>query len=239
MFIGLSGLPRSGSTLLSAILSQNPDIHAEGNSAVCQLMWDIQVSCETSSNDQLMASNRENTQYEIISSIPKIYYKGVKSKYIFDKCRSWTLEPNINMIRDYITKDPKIIVLTRPIDEIVRSFVELRKRNNWKGDLESDLLVEGSEPIMRSLDGVNYAKENNNGEFLFIEYDDLVDNTIDVIDKIYEFCGIEKFEHNLNHIENKHPENDLIYGLVGMHDIRPTISRNKYKSFWYNKTRGK
>jgi len=44
-FVCLSGLPRSGSTLLSAILSQNPLIHAEGNSAVCQLMWDMQMSC--------------------------------------------------------------------------------------------------------------------------------------------------------------------------------------------------
>ena len=37
-FVCLSGLPRTGSTLLSAILSQNPLIHAEGNSAVSPLM---------------------------------------------------------------------------------------------------------------------------------------------------------------------------------------------------------
>lgn len=229
-FIALSGLPRSGSTLLSAILDQNPDIHAEGNSAICQLMWDMQVSCETSSNEQLIANNRMKTQDDLISSIPLTYYKNVTSTYIFDKCRSWTLESNMKMMRRYITKDPKVIVLTRPIDDIVKSFVNLRKRNGWKGDLESDLLIEGSEPIMRSLNGVNYAKENNNGEFLFIEYDNLVDHTDDVIDNIYDFCGIEKFDHDFNNIENKHPENDLVYGLVGMHDIRPTISRRNHLS---------
>ena len=42
----LSGLPRTGSTLLSAILYQNPKIHAEGNSGLCQLMWDLEVSCK-------------------------------------------------------------------------------------------------------------------------------------------------------------------------------------------------
>ena len=49
-FIGLSGLPRSGATLLSAILDQNPEIHAEGSSAVCQLMWDVHKSCYGMSN---------------------------------------------------------------------------------------------------------------------------------------------------------------------------------------------
>ncbi len=40
-FYFISGLPRTGSTLLSSILYQNPLIHTEGNSALCQLMWDI------------------------------------------------------------------------------------------------------------------------------------------------------------------------------------------------------
>jgi hypothetical protein len=59
--IALSGLPRSGSTLLSSILSQNIDIHAEGNSAVCQLMWDMEVSCNTSGQEQIKANKREKT----------------------------------------------------------------------------------------------------------------------------------------------------------------------------------
>ena len=227
-FIALSGLPRSGSTLLSSILSQNPNIHAEGNSAVCQLMWDMQVSCETTSSEQLRANNRMKTQDDLISSIPAIYYKNIKAEYIFDKCRSWTLPLNMDMIRRYITKNPKVVVLTRPIDDIVKSFVDLRKRNGWNGDVESDLLIEGTEPIMRSLNGVNYAREVNKGEFLFIEYDDLVDYTPDIINKVYEFCGIEKFKHNFKKIENKHPENDLVYGLIGMHDVRSTISKRKH-----------
>ena len=58
-FVCLSGLPRSGSTLLTAILSQNPLIHAEGNSAVCQLMWDLHQSGLTTAKEQLKANGRE------------------------------------------------------------------------------------------------------------------------------------------------------------------------------------
>lgn len=226
-FIALSGLPRSGSTLLSSILSQNPNIHAEGNSAVCQLMWDMQQSCIGNSQEQLLANNRTNTAQDLISSIPNIYYKKVKASIVIDKCRSWTLPDNMDMLYKYVTKSPKVIVLERPIIEIVKSFVHLRKVNKWQGNLERGLLDEWSEPIIRSLNGVKYAKENNNGEFIFIQYDELINNTQDTIEKIYTFCKIEPFEHDFNNIINKHPENDEIYFMLGQHDVRPTISKRK------------
>jgi len=222
-FVALSGLPRTGSTLLSAILDQNPEVHAEGNSAVCQLMWDMQQSCENPAAQQLQANHRESTQEDLVRAIPAIYYKDVKATHIIDKCRSWTLPDNMKMLKRYVRDDPKVIVLTRPIDEIVRSFVELRKANGWQGDVESDLLIPDSEPIMRSLNGVKWAKENNNGEFMFIEYADLVQSTAEVVDSIYTFCGIEPFMHDLNSITNNHPENDLVYGLVGHHEVRSQI----------------
>lgn len=227
-FIGLSGLPRSGSTLLSSILSQNSDIHAEGNSAVCQMMWDLDQSCSYNCKEQLEANHRQQTQLDVISAIPHIYYKDVIKPIIIDKCRSWTLPANLFLIQKYITDNLKIIVLERPIIDIVKSFVSLRKENNWEGDLEKGLLDEGSEPIVRSLNGVKWAKENNhNNTFLFIQYDDLINNTKETINQIYKFIDEPIFEHDLNNIINKHSENDEIYNMIGQHDIRPTINKRK------------
>lgn len=223
-FVALSGLPRTGSTLLSAILSQNPEIRAEGNSAVCQLMWDVQQSCQGSASEQLQANNRQATQDDLVRAIPAIYYKDVTATHIVDKCRSWTLPDNMAMIRRYITDKPKVIVLTRPIDEIVQSFVRLRQDNGWT-DPEAGLLDPMSEPIMRSQFGVEHARATNQGEFLFIEYAQLVDDTAAVIDSVYEFCEWEPFAHSFTGIENKHQENDLVYGLLGQHQIRPEIGR--------------
>jgi len=222
-FVALSGLPRSGSTLLSSILSQNPNIHAEGNSAVCQLMWDMQVSCQTTAREQLLASNRKTTADQLVASIPETYYKDVSGSIIVDKCRSWTLPANVDILKKYFTYTPKVIVLVRPITEIVRSFVALRKKNNWEGDLESGLLQEGSEPLMRSLAGVDWAKKNNNGEFIFVTYKDLIEDTKNTIEKIYNFCEWEKFDHNFEYIENKFVEDDSVYNLIGMHEVRSTI----------------
>jgi sulfotransferase len=222
-FVALSGLPRTGSTLLSAILSQNPEIHAEGNSAVCQLMWDMQQSCEINAAQQLHANGRQADQDALVASIPAIYYRNVKTQHIVDKCRSWTLPDNMAMLRRYVTDDPKVIVLTRPIDEIVESFVRLREANGWTGDLSTDLTIPDSEPIMRSLNGVQWAQENNSGEFLFIEYSDILSDTTGVINQMYEFCGFDPFTHDLSNIINNHPEDDSVYGLLGQHDIRSTI----------------
>jgi sulfotransferase len=227
-FIGLSGLPRSGSTLLSSILSQNPDIHAEGNSAVCQMMWDLNQSCDINCKEQLRATNRQQTQLDVVSAIPHIYYKHVTKPIIIDKCRSWTLPANLFLIQRYITENIKIIVLERPIIEIVKSFVNLRKENNWEGDLEEGLLDDGSEPIARSLNGVKLAKENNhNNTFLFVQYNNLINNTKETINKIYAFIEEPIFEHDFNNIINKHPENDKVYNMLGQHDIRPTINKRK------------
>ena len=222
-FVALSGLPRTGSTLLSAILSQNPEVHAEGNSAVCQLMWDMQQSCEGGASQQLVANRRYADQDALVGSIPAIYYRDVRSTHIVDKCRSWTLPANMNMIRRYITDDPKVIVLTRPVDEIVESFARLRSANGWEGDPKAGLLDPESEPIMRSLMGVEIAKASNSGEFLFVEYADLISDPSSQVARIYEFCDWEPFTHDYDNVVNLHPEDDSVYGLAGMHDIRSRV----------------
>ena len=217
----LSGLPRTGSTLLTSILSQNPEIHTEGNSALCQLMWDMQVSCWNT--EQLQ--NRPDIQGELITSIPEIFYKGVEGN-ILDKCRSWTMPANMELIDKYITKSPKIVVMLRPITEIVKSFVFIRKMNNWENP-EVGLLDEGSDPIMRSLDGIKYSKSINNGQFLYVWYSELVDQPKETINKIYDFCGWNKFKHNFESITNPNPEQDELLNMIGLHDIRPELSKRK------------
>ena len=220
-FTALSGLPRTGSTLLSAILSQNPEIHAEGNSAVCQLMWDMQQSATSS---QQMQANGKDLVDKLVRSIPDVYYADTSRPIIVDKCRSWTLPANMEMLNRYFDNPVKVIVLIRPVVEIVASFMALRKANGWQ-DLETGLLDDGSEPIMRSLAGVEWATQNNTGQFLFLTYDELVDNTQGSLDRIYQHCGWEPFAHNLDSIVNNHKEKDSVYGLVGQHDIRSQISR--------------
>jgi sulfotransferase len=219
----LSGLPRTGSTLLTSILSQNPKIHTQGNSALCQLLWDTQVSCW---NTQQMTHSKDVPD-RLLGAIPEIFYRETTG-HIVDKCRSWTLPANLELIDKYVTQSPKIIVMLRPIIDIVRSFVFVRTMNGWQNP-EEGLLDEGSEPIMRSLDGVKHAKSIDSGQFLYLWYDDLVNNSEQTINKVYDFCGWDKFNHQFDNIKNLTPERDDLINLIGLHDIRPKLKRREVK----------
>lgn len=224
-FAFLSGLPRSGSTVLSALLDQNPSIHAEGFSGLCQIMWDAQASCFGPAYEALQASGRTQTADEIMAAIPHIYYQHVEKPIVLDKCRTWMLPDNVAMLRRFITRDPKIIVLTRPVDEVLQSFARIRELNGLDPDVP-ELIVPNTDPLMRPLAGVEYAKHSGDPAFLVIEYSDLCSDPLGTVQAIYEHCGWEPFLHDFDHIVNRHPEDDRVYGLIGLHDIRPSLPRS-------------
>lgn len=223
-FVCLAGLPRTGSTLLSTLLQQNPAIHAEGNSAVCQLMWDIHQSCAGNSREQLMANKKEGMATALGWSVPHIYYRGINKPIVVDKCRTWPLASNMEMLRRCITDKPRVIVLMRPLIEVVSSFVKLYRANGEPQYSGEQLLDVKTGPIVWSYFAARRAMEHNNGEFLFVECDDLIENTASVLKSIYDFCGWEPFEHSLTGIVNQHPEDDSVYGLEGMHRVCPSIT---------------
>jgi sulfotransferase len=222
-FIALAGLPRSGSTLLSSILSQNPKIHSEGTSSVAQFMWDLECSRLGGAHELLIANNKEHIAPNIIKDIPSYYYQTCSRDIVVDKNRLWTLPLNLKMFKDYIDPTPKIIVLERPIIEIVNSFYCLLngKTNDFSLD---ELLTEGSDPLMRALRALNFAKQNNEGEYLFMEYKDLVNRPHAILNKIYHHCQIEYFEHRFDNIVTPFPEDDVkAYGVPDFHYVRPTL----------------
>ena len=221
-FLFQAGLPRTGSTVLSAILDQNPGIHAGQNSPVCQLMWDVQVSCENAASEQLEASDRTDFQADLLSRIPDLYYRHVSEPTVVDKCMTWTLPLNLDLIRRHITPDPKIVVLTRPLDEVIESWVNAHHRAGLEFD--ADLLwVKGSSPVMRSADGIQSAREMNAGEFLFVEYADFMADPATTLERVYDHYGLPAFEHDYENIVCHNQENESVHGVPGLHTVRQQL----------------
>jgi sulfotransferase len=173
------------------------------------------------SSESIRASNREKIIYDLVASIPNIYYKDIPEEetIIVDKNRFWTTETNVSILKTYIDSDIKIIVLTRPLVEIIKSFAKLSKKNGT--NLDASIYLPA---LKRSLKGLECAKKNNeNNTFLFIEYKEIVEETQKVIEKIYDFCGWEAFTHSFEDIKMKNPENDEVYEIPGLHTIRTKI----------------
>jgi sulfotransferase len=221
-FAIISGLPRTGSTLLVSLLSQNPRIYGEGASSLCQLMWDVQQSCNIGT--AIAANRRFNTKHDIISALPGLYYKNVEQPIIIEKGRTWTHPLNFNIWMSHINPEQKMVVLIRPIEDIFKSMAALMIRNNRHDDFYSSFLQKGSEPICRAAEAIALGREAFPERLLFIDYRDLVKTPLRVIDQIYDLYGWEKYEHSLENITCPNPEDDEVHGFLGMHTIRSTIS---------------
>lgn len=221
----LAGLPRTGSTLLANILAQNPAFHVEGNSALCQLMWDAKQSCETNAKEQLIANNKaEQVKNNILSALPALYYPNCAGKVVIDKCRPWVNELNFTLAKKFIDSNIKAIVMVRPIDEILESYVQIVIKNNKSEDIYKTFLSENSELIVSSFLATLSAANQGNPNIIFVSYKTLINNTKNALEKIYNFINVETFNHNLDNIEQVITEDDIVYGLKGLHTIKNKIA---------------
>lgn len=204
--------------MLSSILSQNPNIGTGRLSGLCDLMWDTKCNLE---RYEIETQQQFYNKHDLISSLPNLYHKEKQTPVVIDRCRSWTMPENLNMITEFITDSPKIICSIRDYNSVRLSYEQLffrNGRNDFIGSLyESEM--------NRNIYGIEYAKSLDSNMFLFIDYDELVDNTKVQLSRIDKFIGLEEFSYNLDSIENKHQESWSVDKLDGMHEVRKSVSR--------------
>jgi sulfotransferase len=230
----LSGLARSGSTLLGSILNQNPDIHVSPTSPLMDLF------CLTELDYTKMETQYTYDKQSSIDNLHKVlaptFYQHIDKPYIIDKHRGWPR--NTHQIKKYITDNPKIICTYRPMPEVCTSFLKLMKQdpNNMidmklrERGLEINtynramtLWYEASNDPYNSL---KHGLENYRENILIVNYHDIVNNIEDELTKIYNFLEIPHFKHSFSNIENTCAEaKDVEWGFEGLHNIRSTLSK--------------
>jgi sulfotransferase len=242
----LSGLPRSGSTLLSSILNQNPEIYSSANSPMCGMVFNLERSILAS--EQYRAYPKPHVLPATILGVLEGYYSDQKEPIIIDKSREWSIQEHFGVLLRNLPYDPKVIITVRDIRDILASFIhmvsenpetpsfidqEIQARQEFNfyreiNDIRCDHLMRPKGLIDNVLYGIAYAMlEENREYFHVVEYEDIVSNTQETLDKIYEFLELESFDHDLSDIVNIAPEDDRVYGLQGMHDVRSSISPRK------------
>lgn len=268
-FYFLSGLPRSGSTLLSSILNQNPEIYSGPNSPMCGMMVNLERSILAS--EQYNAYPKPHVISPTVYGVLENYYSDINKPNVIDKSRSWSNKENFGTLLRNLPYDPKVILTVRNINEILASFIYMINQNPQQAsfidneiearqefyyyrhpdEIRCDHLMRPKGLIDECLYGIAYAMlEENRQYFHIVEYDNLVGRTDETIKGIYDFLGLEHFDHNYNNIVNTTPEDDRIYGLEGLHDVRKSIEHrninigeylspyilNKYNGleFWRN-----
>ena len=231
------GLPRSGSTLLTALLNQNPYIHAGTLSPVFGLMY---YSDEVLHQEIAQAFPKPNLFYQIVKNNIINYYSDRDEPIIIDKSRAWSA--HIDIIKKYITDDPKIICTVRHPLDILASFITLFHKDGTLNFIDKELIQKGititddsrchymmntGGIVWESMNALATAFRQKQTKYIhFIEYDDIVSNPKQVMQNLHGFLQLDSFDYDFNNIVAKDREKDIeVYGLPTMHEVRKEIKK--------------
>lgn len=233
----LSGLPRSGSTLLGSIMGQNPDFTVTPTSPFLDLLCFTNQAFDAI--DEKYTYNKEKITDNVYRGIVSSYYKHIETKYVLDKHRGHP--KNIVPIKKYIDPDPKIICVVRPIAEVICSYIQLIEKNGQENNFIDNNLRSKKIPINTT----NRAKclwdeyiqdpyasmmhgiKNHKEHLHIVEYDKLVLKPQKVLEGVYKFLGLQEFkEHDFDDIKNYcSEEKDAAWGLENLHKIREKLEK--------------
>ncbi len=243
IFHFVSGLPRSGSSLLCGILGQNPSVHASGTSGILGVLANLRNFwpdvAEFKALDPTVSKTRK---LSVMCAVLDGFYADIDKPIVFDKNRGWL--QHLEMAETIFEKKPKVLVTVRDVREVLASCERLwleRKRDNLMTEQEKANQIgfqslEGRCRCMMAPDGlvgssanliVDAAVRGWRDRMHFVEYDNLCTRPKETMEGIYEFLEIEPFSHDFKNIKPSAFENDEPYGWGDLHNIRPVIARQE------------
>tara|TARA_R100000008_G_C3541485_1_gene145006 strand:- start:54 stop:857 length:804 start_codon:yes stop_codon:yes gene_type:complete len=231
----LSGLPRSGNTLLGSILNQNKQIAVTANSPVAGIFYGV----ENYKNDAILQNFQDHGSLDNVNNNLLLnYYSNWKEKYIIDR-GPWGTPHNLSLLKKHCPNEIKIVVLVRNLYEIFASYLRWAELNpgNFLDSYETkeekcDHLMTENGLLMKQLQSLdNLLTAENKDHYLIVKYNDLVEDTSTKVKEIYEFLNIPFYKHSFENLKqfkcNGLKYNDECLGL-NLHRVRKSISKDDY-----------
>ena len=229
----ISGLPRSGSTLLSAILLQNPRFHAGMTSPVGALFSGVLEQC--SAGSEFGAVIDTDLRRRLLRGLFDSFYADKADKPVmFDTNRLWS--SRLPAISDLFPQ-AKVIACVRNVAWVMDSIERLYRANPFEntklfGDaIERNTVYSRCETLAQRNRLVGFAwaalKEAYYGEhaesLLIVDYDLLTQAPDRVMRLVYDFIGEPWFEHDFDHLAYDAPAFDQALGVSGLHKVKPRV----------------
>ena len=229
----ITGLPRAGSTLLSALLLQNPRFHAGMTSPVGGLFKGMlnQLGAGSEFGPVVTKEQRRRLSRGLFDSY---YADQVGKEVIFDTNRMWSAQ--MPALMD-LFPGAKLIACVRNVAWVMDS-IERRYRANpyeitrlFSDDTERNTVYSRVDTLAQRNRMVGYPwtalKEAFYGEhaasLLLVDYDLLAQAPQKVLPLVYQFLGEPEYTHNFEQVQYDAPEFDEALGLHGLHQVRPKV----------------
>ena len=253
----ISGLPRAGSTLLAALLRQNPRFSA-GISSPVNSLFNAMLR-ETSQRNEGAVFIDEAQRVRLLRACFEAFYAEIHARQVvFDTNRGWTAK--LAALAELFPQ-ARVICCVRNPAWVVDSIERLVQRNAFElsgifnfdpgGTVYSraEGLGGGNGMLGFAWNALRQAVYGAQTErLLLVRYETLTANPLGTLAAIYGFIGKELFAHDPGHIEPDYDaiEFDARLGTPGLHQVgsavraepRPTIlppdlfARFERDAFW-------
>ena len=231
----IAGLPRAGSTMLTNILKQNPEIHGEAVSSLSSLVGSIHANWYA--YDTNKEYDNPQAKLGVLRGMLAGYYSHIERPIIVDKDRQWISQ--IGLLEEVLQRPVKIICMVRNPAEILTSFEKLRKNNPMFFTLPDQSLREGSTISSRAYyyagptgplglahthvkDAITMGYMDR---LLFVDYNRFCNTPKSQTKRIYDFLELPHYEHNFGQIQQHEQYNDVAAGLPDLHKIKSSVER--------------
>lgn len=230
----ISGLPRSGSTLLSTILGQNPKFLTGISNPLAQMMLGV-INARNGAAGFNAECSDEQLRKILLGLIENYYHQQQIDKTPINTNRSWL--SMLSLLHTLNTKS-KVIVTVRDIGSILNSFEALFQRNVFQtsvfyGNYPRNTVYDRTQALCKT-DSVVGASLNHLHEgmanplfskmCLIVEYEHLCRHPREVLNEVYDFLEVPNFRHNFDEVESKHDEFDVLVGCKDLHTTRSKVT---------------
>jgi sulfotransferase len=204
----ISGLPRSGSTLLAALLRQNPRFEA-GMSGPLAGLFGALLS-EMSARNEYSIFIDDAKRQRILHGLFDNYYAGCPADVIFDTNRAWCAwMPAIARL----FPEAKVIACVRDLAWVIDTVYT--RANGVAG---ADGMVGAPYDALKQ---ACYGAQKD--RLLLLQYETLTTDPAKTMHAIYAFIGEPAFEHDFDHIDYDVTEFDERAGTPGLHTVGRSV----------------
>ena len=227
----ISGLPRSGSTLLSAILRQNPRISAGVASPVLGMFNGVLPIMGVG---EFATFFDEERRANVLRGLFDGYYRTDPAQTIFDSNRLWT--GKMGIVRA-LYPHARVICCVRSVGWIIDSIERLVRSNPLQ---QSSVFAGVSGSVYAR---ANYLLNAENGlighpwsvlreawfsdfasALIIIDYDRFTADPDSTIAALYRALDEDPFAHDFDSLAFDTPDYDAKIGLPGLHRVRPKLA---------------
>jgi sulfotransferase len=232
-FVGVTGLPRAGSTLLCQLLAQHPEIHCEGHSSpLCNTLLGIRRMI---SDDQFFLSQLDSsfdTSYAHLASAMRgflhgWYHDSGAHQVVVDKNRAWLHAVELLL---HIEPEAKLIVCLRELGQIYGSIEAQHQRTilvdfiDHLADYDrfgrADMLFAKDRVIgapLIALQAVLDLPDAVKQRLYFVRFEDLVAQPVKCMSHLYAWLGLAPFEIDPEKLTAGMQESDSHYRMKYPH----------------------